>query len=780
LRLNYFSTGDINSYFGEFMNKILLKGEWRLAFKDPVTGKQHRIDATVPGNVAVDMVREGIIPDPYIGSNSLLTYKWERTDFTYHTTFTAPEIGKNEKLELVFEGIDTVATIKLDGKKIAFVENMFIPHSIDITDAVKNGRKTHELSVEIHNVMEYSAARVKKWGMSAFEFCHMPVYEAIYARKAQHMFGWDIAPRILFGGIWRKASLRVRAASEIIPEDFYFAAMELNTEKKSAKIELSWGLSFDPDADWNEYSLVVKGACGNSKFEKKIDLHFTHGKTVVDIENAKLWWPAGCGEQNLYDITLVLQYKGKTVDTYKTRVGIRTVKLDINSDLHDVKNNRFAFYVNGVLIHAHGSNWVPVDALHSCDEKRIPRILKMWQETNCNIIRCWGGGVYEDHKFFDICDEYGLIVWQDFMFGCSRYPQNEEFLAQVRHEAEIIVRKLRNHASLALWAGDNEIDATFEWRGPGSVPPSQNKISRVILKEAVAFHDPFRPYLPSSPFIPDELAQAKAFDKTPEQHLWGPRGYFKADFYAKNTAKFASEIGYHGMPAKKSMGKFLSKDKVWGSYNNDEWIVHAAGYTGKADGPMGQRNYLMSNQVKHLFGDSVDMDNIDDFILASQITQAEAKKYFVEMFRAGKPDRTGIIWWNMIDCWPQFSDAIVDYYYEKKLAYGYLAKSQLPVALMVSEESGSFEIVAVNDTLKQERGGWSATDISTGKVISSGNYLIEPNGKAILEKIPRSKGMQFLLLEWKYDGAKRSNHYINGDAPWDFKAYRRAMAKFDK
>ncbi|HBC88543.1 MAG TPA: glycoside hydrolase family 2 [Lentisphaeria bacterium] len=762
------------------MHNIILNGEWNLSFKNPITGKQHKIDATVPGNIAVDLVREKIIPDPYIGMNSLVTYKWERTDFTYSTSFIAPELGKNEKLELLFEGIDTVATIKLDGKKISFVENMFIPHSIDITDAIKNGRKTHELSVEIHNIMDYSAARVKKWGMSAFEFCHMPVYEVIYARKAQHMFGWDIAPRILFGGIWRQASLRIRAAAEIIPEDFYFAVMDINAEKKSAKVEITWGLSLDPDTDWNDYSLIVKGACKNSKFERRAELRFSHGKMCFDIENAKLWWPAGYGDPDLYDITLVLQHKGKNVDTYKTRVGIRIVKLDINSDLKDVKNNRFAFYVNGVLIHVHGSNWVPVDALHSCDEKRIPRILEMWKETNCNIIRVWGGGVYEDHSFFNICDEYGLLVWQDFMFGCSRYPQNDEFLLQVKQEAEIIVRKLRNHASLALWAGDNEIDATFDWNSPGTVPPSQNKISRIVLKDVVGYHDPYRPYLPSSPFIPDDFFLAGS-SATPEQHLWGPRGYFKADFYAKNTAKFASEIGYHGMPAKKSMMKFLSKDKVWGSYNNDEWIVHAAGLTGEADGPMGQRNYLMSNQVKHLFGTSVGIENIDDFILASQITQAEAKKYFVEMFRAGKPDRTGIIWWNMIDCWPQFSDAIVDYYYEKKLAYSYLSRVQIPCALMVSEErSGELEIVAVNDTLKKEQGIWSLMDVSSSNIISKGNYMMEPNGKEILGKVPKSKSMQFLLLKWKYKGLNRYNHYINGEAPWDFKAYRQAMGKFGK
>lgn len=759
------------------MHNTLLNGEWTLAFENPLTGKQHKIKATVPGNIAVDLVREKIINDPYFGKNSIDSYRWERTDFTYSTSFITPELGINERLELFFEGIDTAATIWLDGRKIAFAENMFIPHAIDITETVKNGKSIHELSVEIHNIIDYSAQRVKKWGMSAFEFCHMPAYEAIYARKAQHMFGWDIAPRILFGGIWRPASLRVRAAAEIIPEDFYFAVLEVDTQKKSAMVEVSWGLVLDPDSDWNEYTLLINGKCGTSKFEQKNDLRFTHGKISFDIQDARFWWPAGYGEANLYDVSVTLQYRGKTVDTYKTRIGLRTVKLDIHSDLNDIANNRFVFYVNGVFIYTRGSNWVPVDALHACDEKRIPKILKMWQETNCNIIRCWGGGVYEDHAFFNLCDEYGLLVWQDFMFGCSRYPQNDEFLAQVKQEAEVIIRKLRNHPSLALWAGDNEIDQSFQWRNPGLILPSQNKISRVILKEAVAYHDPHRSYLPSSPYIPDEFLLAGSCD-TPEQHLWGPRGYFKDDFYAKNTAKFASEIGYHGMPTKQSMKKFLSKDKVWGSFNNEEWIVHASGLTGKEDGPMGGRNYLMLNQVKQLFGDSVDVENIDDFIMASQITQAEAKKYFVEMFRAGKPERTGIIWWNMIDCWPQFSDAIVDYYYEKKLAYSYLSRVQLPVAVMVSENNpGKLELVAVNDSQKEVKSAWSVTDIGSSKVIDSGSFIIEPNGRLLLGKIPKSKAMQFLLLEWKYQGKKHYNHYVNGGNPWDFESYRKAMGK---
>jgi len=721
-----------------------------------------------------------VLPDLYRGRNVLEAQKWERIDFTYTTSFTAPTLKKGERLELHFEGVDTVATVALNGTQVASFDNMFIPHSVDITQTARK-KGVNRLAVTIHNPLDYAADRARRWGIGGFEFCHLPFYEAIFVRKAQHMFGWDIAPRILMGGLWRGVSLKVHAPSEILPDDLYFAVRAVDVARSQAMVEIAYGLALDPQTDWQAYELHLEGRSGDHSFAKTIPLRFTHGKDRFAVEGAKLWWPTGYGDQNLYDLTVALFHGGEKVDEYHTRVGLRTVALDFNADLANPGNNRFQIVVNGVGIFAKGSNWVPADALHACDAERIPQMLAMFVETHCNIVRCWGGGVYEGDAFFDFCDAHGLMVWQDFMFGCARYPQTDEFLAGVREEARSVIRRLRNHPALVLWAGDNEVDSSYAWANPGFTPPSFNKISRVVLKEAVACHDPFRPYLPSSPCVSDEMHAAHRHDATPEQHLWGPRGYFKDDFYRKNTALFASEIGYHGMPARKSLERFLSKDKVWGAYNNDEWILHAANYTDRVDSPMGGRNLLMLRQVRHLFGDSVAVDDIDEFILASQITQAEAKKYFIELFRAGKPQRTGIIWWNMIDCWPQFSDAVVDYYFAKKLAYRYIKRAQEPVALMIAEDArGDLEIVAVNDTLRAARGTWVMTDAANGQVLMAGDYGIEPNGRAALGTLAQTPGMGCLLLEWMVeDGAKRRNHYINAQAPWDFRAYKAMMVAFD-
>lgn len=788
------------------MRTTPLVADWSLSFTHPGTGTKHCIPAAVPGNAAVDMMNAGIIPDLYVGSNTLRAQEWERTDFIYSCEFEAPAVAQGERLELMFEGIDTAADISVNGALAASVENMFIPHALDITDAVRSGKNI--LTVHIKNVIDFAAARMKEWGTTSLEMGHFWDKTPLYVRKAQHMFGWDIAPRILIGGIWRPVYFRVKSREEIIPEEFYIGTRSVDASHSRAEIEISFGCSVAPGIAMGRYEVEVAGVSGESTFTMRTRLLSPFGKWYASVPSPKLWWPAGYGEQDLYDVTVRLLRDGETVDTWKTRTGLRMLHLDFHCDTENTAKNRFSFLCNGVPIAVRGSNWVPADALHASDEERIPKMLAMFRDTHCTIVRVWGGSVYESETFYRLCDEYGILVWQDFMLGCAMYPQHEKFRRIIEDEASCIIKKLRHHPSIALWAGDNEIDQFLFGRyGVPTVLPSDNIISRRVLKEAVAQYDHYRSYLASSPFIPDELYLTKRMYDTPEQHLWGPRGYFKADFYAKNTAVFASEIGYHGMPAKKSMERFLSKDKVWGSYNNDEWIVHAANFVDTENSPMGKRNYLMRDQVRHLFGDSVDMDNIDDYILASQITQAEAKKYFIEHFRSRKPPlgsargtnvqricgKTGIIWWNMIDCWPQFSDAVVDYYYEKKLAYDYIKRAQEPVCLMVREDGAKREIVAVNDTLKKVAGAWKITD-AAGNAAVFGDFTIDANGSAALGDVPNVNG--FLLIEWTIDGKAYANHYMHVNAgprytfrsevyggreekvsmAWDFKEYKKAMA----
>ncbi|MEK6796682.1 MAG: hypothetical protein AABZ39_18040, partial [Spirochaetota bacterium] len=694
------------------------------------------------------------------------------------------------------------------------VENMFIPHAFDLTGNIHPG--ANSLTVHIRNVIDFAAARMETWGTTALEMGQYWDKTPLYVRKAQHTFGWDIAPRILFGGIWRPVQLRIRCEEEILPDDFFLATRSIDAVHNRADIAIAFGCRIKPAIDPERYEIEVSGTCAESTFAFRMKLQSPFGKWYAAVNDAKLWWPLGYGEQNVYAITVRLFRDGALVDAWDTRAGLRMLHLDFHCDAVDSAKNRFAFICNGEPVMVRGSNWVPVDALHACDEERVPGILRMFRDTHCNIVRVWGGSVYESNAFYDWCDEYGILVWQDFMLGCAMYPQHERFQRIIENEAAVIIKKLRHHPSIALWAGDNEIDRFLYARyGVPTILPSDNIISRRVLKEAVAQHDPYRSYLASSPFIPDEHYLKKRQDDTPEQHLWGPRGYFKADFYAKNTAIFASEIGYHGMPAKKSMERFLSKGKVWGDYNNDEWIVHAADFARRGEtGCMEKRNYLMRDQVQNLFGGSVNLDDIDEFILASQITQAEAKKYFIEHFRSRKPSldshldklgaaareagvragKTGIIWWNMIDCWPQFSDAVVDHYFEKKIAYEYIKRAQAPLCLMIREDGAKRELVAVNDTMQKVTGAWKIKNIERDTVIIRGAYALDANGAKVLGNIPKHAGT-YLLIEWSVGEETMCNHYVNVTSgprytfraqkygggeehvamSWDFDLYRKSM-----
>ncbi len=765
------------------MKKQFLASGWEISFihPSPFPGPRHpdavTLPAVVPGNAAVDLMRAGILPDLFTGARVELAKEWERTDFTYSTAFSVAAGDLGKKLSLVFEGVDTAARIVLNGNEIGFIDNMFIPHTMEVSGKV---REQNTLLVHIENPIGYSARLAEEHGFDGVELSHLWDHEALYLRKAQHMFGWDIAPRILIGGIWRPVHLDIHEETELKPEEFYFHTLKVDRQKNEAELGFQWAVGLDPKTDWRQYAIHVRGVCDGTIFEHRFGIHFTHGKETITIPNPRLWWPRGCGKADLYDVEISLLYQGRKVDSHSFRLGIRTLHLDFHEDAHSRDHDLFAFVCNGEKIFVRGSNWVPADALHGKDAERIPKILEMFADTHCNMVRVWGGGVYEDEVFFDQCDELGLMVWQDFMLGCAFYPQNEYFQNVMRKEAGVIVKKLRNHPSLALWAGDNEIDSFLYWRYQGlpSVLPSQNTISRSVLKEVVARFDPCRNYLPSSPFLSDSHFAARRDDLSPEQHLWGPRGYFKADFYAKHTALFASEIGYHGCPAKKSLEKFLSPGKVWGSYNNDEWRLHASDFTGRADSPMKERNLLMRNQIRHFFGDSVDLNDLDSFINSSQCTQAEAKKFFIEMFRSHKEKRTGIIWWNMCDGWPQFSDAVVDYYFEKKLAYDFIKRSQEPVCLMFREpENGAVQLVAVNDTLEEIEGTYRVRDFEENEV-AGGKFSIPPNGISVITALSaKVESPTFYLIEWESAGVSNKNHYCLGEAPFDYPTYQTWLKK---
>ena len=731
------------------------------------------IPATVPGNIEIDLERAGKLEDPFWADNH------RKKDCEYLHCFYTKEFDYDGSLEapsLYFEGIDTVADIYLNGKLLLHTDNMLIPHEIPVTGAIKEGKNT--LTVHIKPAVIEARNYAHALNDNAFRYNA----ESLYMRKAPHMYSWDIMPRMVSAGIWRPVYLKENKSDRIT--EFYCYTRKCDPKANTADLYYSYNSVISED-ECLDYELTIEGKCGDSVFKHTRKLWHTSGSDSIRVNGAKLWWPRHNGEANLYDVTVTLCYKGEAVDVYTTRIGLRTVELDRTSTTDENGNGEFCFKVNGKKIFCMGTNWVPVDALHSRDAERLPEILPMLTDIHCNIIRIWGGNVYENDILYDFCDENGIMIWQDFIMGCAIYPQEDDFRRRLYEEAVTVIKRLRDHASIILWAGDNENDfAYFGWGGQMKRDPNTNALTRSVLKDAVRIHDYTRPYLPSSPYVDEEAFRSgKAIS---EDHLWGPRDYFKGDYYKNTVCHFASETGYHGCNSPASIERFIPKDSLWTSESSDGWrgidnhmwLAHAASLEDEKSAPYVYRIRLMADQVTTLFGKSVP-NTLADFAKASQISQAEAKKYFIERFRLSKWRRTGIIWWNLIDGWPQFSDAIIDYYGIKKLAYSYIKRSQTPICMMCDEPKGNtVSVYAVNEYAEDKTLEYEITDLTTGKTVVKSTALAEGDGSVCVYKFdvePDEK--HFYLIKWSLDGKEYSNHYMTNVIDIDYEQYLRYIGK---
>ena len=741
--------------------KTTLSGDWKLYYH-PEDGAMPQtpaamklaawpsIDAKVPGNVELDLVRAGIEDDPFYAENIYNFRKYEFYQWWFERTFIAPEEMYGRKCVLRFGGIDTYADVFLNEKLIGSCDDMFIEQEFDVTNALNYGGE-NTLTVRIRSAL--NAVRDKDYPVMLSGNDGRTEYALI--RKAPSMFGWDIMPRLLSAGLWRDVTL------EALPDErftqVYIATHHIDADGK-AHLALAFRFHTD-DVYMEDFRIRVHGECGDSVYDKEMPALFTACSMNIDVPNAKLWWPRHYGEQALYNVTVQLVHNGHVADEYKTRVGIRTLNVVTKWAAND--EGEFRIECNGVKILAKGSNWVPMDAMHSRDASRVKAALDLFYDAGCNIVRCWGGNVYEDHPFFDLCDEYGIMVWQDFAMACSTYPPTPEFEAAIEKEATAVVRKLRNHACILLWAGDNEVDETLHSRFPIEAN-RYNAITRDVLPRVVRVNDPFRLYLPSSPYIPEGIAR----DDVPEQHNWGARAYFKDDFYKHSTAHFISECGYHGCPAPSSLKKFIPEDKLYPRTTNSVWITHDTDYL-----PAGERGYnrimLMTDQVEIFFGEVP--EDLTLYSHLSQIVQAEAKKFFIERARMKKWRRTGIIWWNMIDGWPQISDAVVDYYYTKKLAYNYIKRVQKPICLMMDELDGwNHSVVLGNDSCLTKNVSWRVEDGDTGEILLSGETLSPANENVTVGSLRVLSGEQKLfILRWTIDGVEHANHFLSGFPHFD-------------
>ena len=739
------------------MKTVSLNGSWSLKGRPQGcdAAEMIAITATVPGCVQLDLSTAGILPaDLYLGENILKAEKYEGYEWWYERTFDCPQQTRN--VYLVFEGVDCLAEYYLNGTLISHSENALISHEIRVDEWLKSGENTLTVHIKSATVladsMDYPIRTL---------FSINP--DGSYLRRPPHSFGWDIMPRAVTSGLWRGVRLECR-------DSIYFtqAYAVTGTDENNFFYTLSLdGCTLDG------VEIELDCASGDSRVKKRVAARRKFDRFTFTVENPKLWFPYGYGEPNVYDGYVRIYRHGTLVHERPISFGIRYVELE-RRDPDGFDDGQFRFLINGVEIMCKGSNWVPLDAFHCRDAERYATALALVKDIGCNILRCWGGNVYEDHKFFDFCDRNGIMVWQDFAMACGQYPETEELMANLKNEVTSVIRKLRQHPSLILWAGDNEVDACFPMYDPNA-----NRLTRELIAQCVRDNDLARPYLPSSPFISEKM-HALGFrsqymgSRLVEEHIWGPRDYFKSDFYKTNSAHFVSETGYHGCPCLESIRKFITPERVWPYHDNPEWILHSSDQRGSD-----HRVMLMEKQVRQLFGE-VPAD-AEDYIVASQISQAEAKKYFIERMRVGRPDKTGIIWWNLLDGWPQMSDAVVDYYFEKKLAYSYIKRSQAPFVVAAGElNNWHLPIYACNDTLTARSGHLVITDALTDELIHECDFTADVNTSTLVAQLPLYySDKRILLLEWTQNGERGFNHYVCGYPPLSLTTYKQLIEKLN-
>ena len=741
---------------------LSLNGAWRLDWRfEEEQGDWRTVETQVPGDAYIALQEAGVLPDLTVGTNVWGVLKYEQCEWRYSRTFDAPALKPGERAELVFDGVDTRAVYRLNGEIVGRSENMFVPHRFDVTGRLKPTGNTLEVTI---------ASSLGRSLLNVLGRSRVGGTDVEGIRKAQHSFGWDIMPRVVSGGIWRDVHLDI-----LPPErfgDVFWIVERVDVKARTADVRVQCQVI--APRRWLHAARLKVSLARGGKVVAECEHPYRYAQTCdsLCVKDAELWWPRSAGEPVLYDAVAELtDGQGKMLARDERKIGLRTVRLE-RADWYSEENpGTFRFIVNGSPVYMHGCDWTPMDALHSRDTQHLQRCLDMLVDLNCNMIRIWGGGVYEPDALYDFCDANGILVWQDFMMGNVEPEQNDEFAKAIEEEAKVQVVRLRSHPSLALWCANNEQDRSVAsmWR-ENAPDPAGDRISRDVLPHVLRDFDPFTPYIPSSPWWTPDVVAGKA--KLSQDHLWGPRSqYFKGAFWTANTPTFVSETGYHGCPNVESLRRMMTPagvypwpDRAEKFSFNPEWQCKATvAYPEQGPGGDGNgRNALMPKQAEIMFGRTP--ENLADFVDASQHAQAEALKTWIELSRSRKGRTWGLLWWNLRDGWPILSDGVVDWYFGKKQAYAAIKKSSQDELVMIRDDH---KVIAVNDRFRAVKGFVKVVDREKGTVVMDRAYTVAANATAELGRIEWS-GQGVFEIEYSVDEDWHRNYYLYGEPPFDF------------
>jgi beta-mannosidase len=655
-----------------------LNGKWELKARNAydTLPAEHRkttrwMRAHVPGTVHTDLLANGMIPDPFYRMNEHEVQWVDAQQWIYRRDFDLPLSFLSEKrIELVADGLDTFATIFCNGRRLVETDNMFIQHRIDIGRFLRSGRNRIEI------VFDSPSERCLQ-----LERRHGTLYVAnepprVYARKAQYSFGWDWGPKLTTSGIWRNIRLEAYSSGRLHSPKV--------TVKSVSPEEAVLHIAVDVERLTRRRLHLRAFVAGNSaSAEHTVMIRGKRGELSVHVHSPQFWWPNGYGAQSMYKAVLTLLSGDEELHTLEVPVAIRTVRL---LQEKDELGRSFILEVNGVKIFCKGADWIPSDNfIPRIPDSTYETLLTAAHDASMNMIRVWGGGFYEQDVFYDLCDRLGLMVWQDFMFACGEYPDFPDFLRGVREEATHVVRRLRNHPSIALWCGNNECEWLYCTDHPDEGPDDMTgaKIFRDILAGVCRREDGSRPYWRSSPFgsgFPNAESNGN-------HHQWFVWSAWK-DFpdYEKDMARFVTEFGFQAPANLATLAEaMLPEDR----HPQSRVMEH---HNKQIEGP----ERLARFQAAHYRLGT----EFDDFIYKGQLVQAEALKRAAEHWRRRKFNTAGVLFWQLNDCWPVSSWAVIDSALRPKAAYYYAKRFFAPVLVSCKREEDGLSIWLTNDRLE--------------------------------------------------------------------------------
>ncbi len=678
--------------------RLDLGGDWHFRCVTPGCpnarwAEWHR--ATVPGVVHTDLLSNGLIPEPFYADNERVIQPVHEQDWQYRREFDCS--GGEGPVTLVCEGLDTVAEVRLNGNLVGQSESMFLVYRWDVTRFLQRGRNT--LEVTFRSPLRAAEAYRERYGL--LRSMHKEYDEPrLYIRKAQYAFGWDWGPAFPTVGIWRPIYLEVTNRPALT--DVW--AKVLRADEKEARLAVSVELN------GNTKGLQLQVALwrsGTKVAETRVAAEPDAVTCELNVTNPDLWWPNGYGAPALYDLVVRLVGNGEVVDERRVRVGLRTVQLVLQRDGAPA----FAFKVNGREIFAKGADWIPADSfLPRVGRAKLETLLRYARDAHMNMLRVWGGGIYEDDAFYDLCDELGLLVWQDFAFACGVYPEDAHFLDLVRAEVEQNVRRLRNHPSVALWCGNNECE--WIWRRETQEPVEHMPGYRIfhdLIPEWLSQLDDSRPYWPTSPWGDPDDPDSETTGNRHQWDIWSRWVDYRE--VKRDHSLFVTEFGFQGPANRQTLEQVLPEEERWPQSRLFEF------HNKQVEGTERLFRFLAGHlKVETDFG---------RFIHAAQLNQALALKTCVEHWRSGWPRTAGVLIWQLNDCWPVTSWALIDSNLIPKAAYYWARRFFSPILLLVEVDDGVV-FTLLNDTFEAASGEllWQLRS-TDGQQITSGKLLVE-------------------------------------------------------